>query len=56
MSSLRASPVNFFFGNLPSEAVDSADSSIQPSFSLPLSADSSSSNMVSSSYCFLAGN
>ncbi|VBB26200.1 unnamed protein product [Acanthocheilonema viteae] len=49
MSSLRASPVNFFFGRISSEAVDLVDSSVQPSFSLPLSANSSSSKMQNES-------
>ncbi|CAG9533508.1 unnamed protein product [Cercopithifilaria johnstoni] len=45
LSSLRASPVNFFFGSVSSEAVDLADNDVQPSFSLPLNADSSISKM-----------
>uniref|UniRef100_A0A0R3RWB7 Huntingtin n=1 Tax=Elaeophora elaphi TaxID=1147741 RepID=A0A0R3RWB7_9BILA len=49
MSSLRASPVNFFFGSLSSEAVDLADINVQPSFSLPLSADFPSSKMQNES-------
>ncbi|VDK71683.1 unnamed protein product, partial [Onchocerca ochengi] len=49
MSSLRASPVNFLLGNLSSAAVDLADNNIQSSFSLPLSADSSSLKMQNES-------
>lgn len=52
MSSLRASPVDFLFGNVSSEAMDLAGSSVQPSFSLPLNAGSSSLKMVSSKLAY----
>lgn len=49
MSSLRASPINFPFGNLPSEVVDVADSSVQPSFNFSLRTGFSSLKMQNES-------
>lgn len=47
MTSLRASPLNFFFESIPSEAVDVADSSDPSSFSMSLPVGASSLKMVS---------
>ncbi|VDN91041.1 unnamed protein product [Brugia pahangi] len=49
MSSLRASPINFPFGNLPSEVADVADSSVQPSFNFSLRTGFSSVKMQNES-------
>ncbi|EJD74722.1 hypothetical protein LOAG_18001, partial [Loa loa] len=49
VSSLRASPLDFLFDSTSSEAVDLANSCVQPSFSLPSNAGSSSLKMQNES-------